>query len=125
MDVASSTSDFQLILKSHRSYLASILRLTYIDNAVVQEAIDRVLQVCLRFLIVASILRENEELAKDKTSRVVAEGHIFIPLEELQSIKSEFMTQLSFLCQLLKTMDNKGLIFRLDFNDFVSMLSVA
>jgi hypothetical protein len=46
-----SVTDFQSVLKAHRAFVVNIMRLSMIDNIVVQEAFERVFQVILHAFI--------------------------------------------------------------------------
>ena len=48
---------------------------------------------------------------------------LVIPPEEIEGIKREFYTQLSYLFQIMRKVENRGLLFRLDFNEYLSTLS--
>ena len=48
---------------------------------------------------------------------------IFIPPEEIEGIRKDFFTQISYLFQVMRKVENRGLMFRLDFNGYLSTLS--
>ena len=48
---------------------------------------------------------------------------IVIPPEEIVGIRKDFFTQISYLFQIMRKVENRGLIFRLDFNGYLSSLS--
>lgn len=136
LEEASSASDFQSVLRAHRNFLATIMRLSSIDNLVIQEGIERVLQVCLRFIAVCRLLHQQEEnittgnpqattrsyspLASDVKKRIVP---VVVPPEEIDGVRKEFFTQISYLFQIMRKVENRGLMFRLDFNGYLSALS--
>ena len=154
LDEIHSASDFQTVLRAHKNFLATILRISAVDNGLVQEGIERVLQVCVRFIAICRLLsqqenenndnKENDETndenrnkntntnsssnpsspkSKDNVKikrRIVP---LVIPPEEIEGIKREFYTQLSYLFQIMRKVENRGLLFRLDFNEYLSTLS--
>ena len=142
------------------------MRLSSIDNVVVQEGIERVLQVCVRFIAVCRLFQqqenENENESKSindynsssnynddvydsnrnlnsdeeifmkynnvtrnpmKLERKKRVLPIFIPPEEIEGIRKDFFTQISYLFQVMRKVENRGLMFRLDFNGYLSTLS--
>ena len=128
------------------------MRLSNIDNVVVQEGIERVLQVCVRFIAVCRLLQQQEEENDaddnnesknrygdytDRNSLTKYENliknpmkverkriiPIVIPPEEIVGIRKDFFTQISYLFQIMRKVENRGLIFRLDFNGYLSALS--
>ena len=142
------------------------MRLSSIDNVVVQEGIERVLQVCVRFIAVCRLFQqqenENENESKSKNDNNSSSNYnddvydsnrnlnsdeeifmkynnvtrnpmklerkkrvlpIFIPPEEIEGIRKDFFTQISYLFQVMRKVENRGLMFRLDFNGYLSTLS--
>ena len=151
-EVVSSATDFQSVLKAHKNFISTIMRLSNIDNVVVQEGIERVLQVCVRFIAVCRLLQQQEEENDaddnnesknrygdytDRNSLTKYENliknpmkverkriiPIVIPPEEIVGIRKDFFTQISYLFQIMRKVENRGLIFRLDFNGYLSALS--
>ncbi len=59
-DIATA-SDFQSVLRAHKTFTSNMLRLSLIDNTSVQEGIERILQVCLRFIAVCRIQHQVED----------------------------------------------------------------
>jgi hypothetical protein len=118
----STAVDFQSVLRAHRNFVASIVKMSFVDNSVIQDAIERVLQICLRFLSVSSLLR-LQDVPSSKDSQGAAITTPAVPPEELIAIKKDFFSQLSYLFQLMRKIENRGFIFRLDFNGFLSDLS--
>ena len=47
---------------------------------------------------------------------------VVVPAEEMESVKKDFFAQISFLFQVMKKVENRGFMFRLDFNEFLSKL---
>ena len=151
-EVVSSATDFQSVLKGHKNFISTIMRLSNIDNVVVQEGIERVLQVCVRFIAVCRLLQQqeedndsNENIESNYSYRNYADRDsstkyenliknpmkvekkriipIVIPPEEIVGIRKDFFTQISYLFQIMSKVENRGLIFRLDFNGYLSALS--
>jgi Gamma tubulin complex component C-terminal len=136
LEEAASAFDFQSVLRAHRNFLATIMRLSSVDNLVIQEGIERVLQVCLRFIAVCRLLHQQEESTnspespkssrrsfspgKDVKKRIVP---VVIPPEEIDGVRKEYFTQISYLFQIMRKVENRGLMFRLDFNGYLSALS--
>lgn len=137
-DIATA-SDFQSVLRAHKTFTSNMLRLSLIDNTSVQEGIERILQVCLRFIAVCRIQHQVEDNQQspshpdDDASRsfrttVPAREHqallqslpIYVPPEELGFIRKDFFAQVTLLFQLMRKVESRGFIFRLDFNSFLS-----
>lgn len=168
----------QAVLRAHRTFLDSVSRLSMLDNVTVQESIERVLQVCLRFVAYcrlmvqqedqiygfsrvvtspvgqsggrsgfdlgnddgdndyddsdayAGILTLNEKMttpgskSRRSASRSSTQSSvpIILPQEELDAIQKEFFTQVSYLFQIMRKVENRGFMFRLDFNGYLSSL---
>lgn len=112
-----------------------------IDNIIVQEGIDRVIQVCLRFISVCKLLNQQENnnntIEDEKigyftkynngiTSSSIMNDNsnikaiIVVPLEEIEAINKDFISQISYLFTIMNKVDNRGFMFRLDFNNFFS-----
>ena len=47
---------------------------------------------------------------------------VVVPVEEVESVKKDFFAQISFLFQVMKKVENRGFMFRLDFNEFLSKM---
>jgi hypothetical protein len=107
-----SPSDFQIILRAHRNFLASLVRLAMVDNTAIQEAIERILQVCLRFVAVYRIRKQDEAAAV-----------YIIPQEEMDSIQKDFYSHVLYFFQIMQKVENRGFVFRLDFNGYLSQLA--
>ena len=52
--------EFQDVLRAHRNFLATVLKAALVDSLTVQDAVDRVLQACLRFVAVCRLLHQQE-----------------------------------------------------------------
>lgn len=116
-------SDLQTILKGHREFLANILNLGMVENTLVQEGIDRILQICLRFIALCWLaLKEEEEEEKFNEKYVHIDSDIFA--KELEAIRKDFYTQTSYLFQIMRKVENRGFLFRLDFNGYFSSLNI-
>jgi hypothetical protein len=113
----------------------------------VQEGIERVLQVCLRFVAYCRLLHQQEDndvkvgwSAKpphgtgqsashslpgraDIKAKVVRDVPIVLPPEELEAIRKEFFTQISYLFHIMRKIESRGFMFRLDFNGYLSALA--
>jgi hypothetical protein len=135
-EVGGST-EFQAVLRAHRNFVASIVRLSYIDNLTVQEGIERILQVCLRFVAVSRLLhqQEDDDVNIGWSARVVQSTStgglekisakdlpVVVPPEEMEAIRKEFFTQISYLFQIMRKIESIGFMFRLDFNGYLSSL---
>ena len=48
---------------------------------------------------------------------------VIIPPQEVQALRKEFFTQISYLFQVMRKVDNRGFMFRLDFNGYLSALA--
>jgi Gamma tubulin complex component C-terminal len=184
-----AATEFQTVLRAHRNFIAAVTRLSSVDNLTVQEAIERVLQVCLRFIAVCRLLHQQEDNDNDndatrgwssretvrsqrEDTRDDTDGDFsrhdgdcgdgddgdgddgddddrndsvgnrearkrrtrtrthrqlpvvtVIPAEEIESIRKEFFTQISYLFQVMRKVENRGFMFRLDFNGYLSELA--
>ena len=107
-----STDSFRKGLSAHRNFLSALARLSMIDNSIVQDGIERVIQVCLRYLAVSQVM---DQVADE-------EGDEAIPLEEVEALRKDFFAQVSYLFQIMRKVESRGFIFRLDFNGFMSEL---
>jgi len=112
-------SNFQDVLLAHRNFLSSVLRLSLVDNITVQEGIERVFHVCLRFVAVCRILHQQEDIiiGKSKNDKIAP---IVIPPEEIEAIRKDFFSQISYLFAIMRKVENRGFMFRLDFNSYLS-----
>ena len=142
-DIAEA-EDFQAVLRAHKTFLSNVLRLSLIDHAAVQEGIERVLQICLRFVAVCRILHQSEFLDDDEPAVAAAAAAasasagnkdqqqqrprslppIYVPPEELSHIRKDFFAQISLLFQIMRKVESRGFIFRLDFNGYLSNASM-
>ena len=155
--------EFQAVLRAHKNFLSGVLRLSLIDNVSVQEGLERILQVCLRFVAACRLRHQAEFLVEpiftpakptkqaptrhDKPFRKarnsdVPEPHspmaggagrggiataaavppIFMPPEEFGYIHKDFISHVSSLFQIMRKVESRGFIFRLDFNSYFSNL---
>ncbi len=113
-----TATSFQHVLRAHRNFIANMIRLSMVDNLTIQEGIERILQVCLRFIAISKLLVQQEEFDGS-----VANNHpVVIPPEEIDAINKEFISQITYLFSILRKVENRGFIFRLDFNSFFSSL---
>lgn len=142
-------TDFQSVLKHHKHFIANILRLSMIDNMGIQESMDRIVQVCLRFVAACRLQSKSEfqydlaqddkpsfgsrpEVAKGKegtdgaqsNSHSASQPPVYIPIEEFEAIRKEFYLQVSYLFQFMRKVESRGFLFRLDFNGFLSQASL-
>jgi hypothetical protein len=123
------SNDFQTILRIHKKFLVNILKLSMIDHLGIQEIIDRILHICLRFIACCRLQNHSDQAIfsqpKDQSGNVsskkeAAEEFTYIPEEEFENIQKEFYQQISLLFQGMKTLDSRGFLFRLDFNNYLS-----
>lgn len=118
-------SNFQDVLLAHRNFLSSILRLSLVDNITVQEGIERVFHVCLRFVAICRILHQQEDYIignKSNNNDNTTTIPIVIPPEEIEAIRKDFFSQISYLFAIMRKVENRGFMFRLDFNSYLSDL---
>ncbi len=190
--VVEGATDFQAVLRAHRNFLSSVLRASLVDNVTVQDSIERVLQVCLRFVAASRLLHQqgtavdnhaNGEMLGVEHQRYRLDGSppqprrsavrgglhspsslfypkgneqplqsatatndassgtadstwtahdaarnnvrlpVVVPPEEIDNIRKDFFTQMSFLFQIMRKVENRGFMFRLDFNNYLSGLA--
>ena len=110
-------NDFQTILRLHKKFLANLLQLSMMDAQGIQEMIDRILHLCLRFIACCRI-QANASTAADGAENL--DSYLSLPSEEFEQIQRDFYQQIAFLFQSMKTSDRRGFLFRLDFNNFLS-----
>lgn len=55
LNILETISDYQSVLKAHRNFVSNIVRLSMIDNIVVQEGFERVFQVTIASAIHTNI----------------------------------------------------------------------
>ena len=99
-----------------------------IDAQGIQETIDRILHLCLRFIACCRIqvssdldlLAAESDMATRGGGGEKSSEYAFIPSEEFEQIQKEFYQQISFLFQSMKSSDSRGFLFRLDFNNYLS-----
>jgi hypothetical protein len=122
--------NFKSVLQAHKNYLATVVRLSMVDNVIVQDAIERVLHACMRVVAVYHLLLEEdreqqgqgqEERHGDSNSSSGGTGSI--PMQEVEALKKDFFTQMSYLLQIMRKVENRGFIFRVDFNGFMSEMA--
>lgn len=89
------------------------------DNSSIQEAFERVFQVCLRFVAVCRLMHEAESLRSDGSK-----PPIYVPPEEFGAIRKDFYAQVTFLFQIMRKVDSRGFMFRLDFNGYISKVAM-
>lgn len=122
-----TAADFQSVLRAHKTFTSNMLRLSLIDHTSVQEGIERILQICLRFIAVCRILHQSEFLNEDIVSGCEDAPNappIYVPPEEFTHIRKDFFAQVSMLFQLMRKVESRGFIFRLDFNGYLSNASL-
>jgi hypothetical protein len=129
---------FQIVYKIHKRFLASLSKLSFIDNNTVMEVLERILLCCVRFIAICRLKFQQEfDLYNFKdqfhsTSRRVSSDPIkeitemkkplVIPNEEVTAIKNDFLNQVGYLFKIMNRFDNQVLLFRLDFNSYFSKL---
>ena len=142
-------TDFQMVLRAHRNFLATVLRVSMVDHLTVQEGVERVLQACLRFIAVCRLLQQQEGVDQDgdlddehgygdqggysastqsPRSQLRERARrlpVIVPPEELEAVRKEYFSQVAFLLQVMRKVENRGFMFRLDFNGFMSQLAEA
>lgn len=127
-----AAADFQSVLRAHKTFTSNMLRLSLIDHTSVQEGIERILQICLRFIAVCRILHQAEFLDEDVVMHGAGSSDalppnappIYVPPEEFIHIRKDFFAQVSMLFQLMRKVESRGFIFRLDFNGYLSNASL-
>lgn len=145
-----TVQDFPSILRLHRLFLANLSTQFFLDHQLLMETIERILHLIIRFIAVCRLIVRSEHpqemtmatstsLSQDHysasnsgdpiipSSSDLAAQHwesmpIYVPPEEMESIRREFVNSISYLYQLMKKTENKGLLFRLDFNGYLSQL---
>lgn len=165
IDEMKLANNFKDVLNLHKAFISSIVRLSMVDNTIVQDALDKVIHTCLRFVGISELQqklsKQNAETnantnihrkisssvkgkkllkqgSKDQEdSKVIDEQRkklypstsippttpSNIPMEEIEDVRREFYAQSLHLFQIMKKVENRGLIFRMDFNNFMSDMS--
>jgi hypothetical protein len=139
-----TATDVQAVSLAHRNFLAMLSRLAMLDNMTIQEGIERILHLCLRFVAVCRILHQQEEdiytnacqgyepdqvntsddiFSSDLHYHLLRPKPILVPTEELDGIYKEFFAQITYFFHLLRNVECRGLLFRLDFNGYFSDLT--
>lgn len=135
-----SALEFQQVLRAHRNFLAAVLKASLVDNMTVQDAIDRVIQACLRFVAVCRLMQQQEGIDADgglaeddyamfrravSPSKVSASTllPVVVPAEEVESVRKDFFSQIVYLFTIMSKVENRGFMFRLDFNEYLSGLA--
>ena len=110
IQIIETASDFQSIMKAHRDFISSIVRLSMVDNLVVQENFERIFQLCLRFVAVVRILHEQLSPERRETTDVnpkLRQRPVIIPQEELDAIQKDFTLNISQIfqvsCRIVRT----------------------
>ena len=117
-------AEFQTVLRGHRTFLAAVARLSLIENSTVQDSIERILHCCIRFIALCRVINEEDGFNAEqvKPSSVDRRIPVVIPIDEIAAVRSDFISQVSFLFQIMRKVENRGFMFRLDFNGFLSSL---
>ena len=89
------------------------------DNTIVQDAIERVMQVCMRFIAICVVCEEY----RVENVGISGDNGIIVPAEEIEAIRKDFFTQSIYLFHIMRKVENRGLLFRIDFNGFMSNMS--
>jgi hypothetical protein len=115
--MASPNCDFATVVRHHRLFLSNVARHGMVDNVVVQDGIDSILHVCLRFLALCRILLQDDSIEEGLVP-------VVIPPEEFDSLQVEFVSLVLHLMHHMRRVDNvnQGFLLRLDFNGFLSNL---
>eukprot|EP01042_Synura_sphagnicola_P001040 gene1040-1173_t len=100
--------DLQLVMRLHRNFIASIVKLTMVENTVTQDGLERVLQIIYRFVALCWAVTSAENVPRD------------LLYDELTYVQADYATQISFLFQIIRWIENRGLLTRLDFNNHFS-----
>lgn len=130
-----SSQNFKSVLQAHKNYLATVIRLSMVDNVIVQDAIERVLHGCMRVIAVYHFLLEEDRDRLSVLQHQFSSGEddeprtkqpsssSSIPLQEVEALKKDFFSQMSYLLQIMRKVENRGFIFRIDFNGFMSEMA--
>tara|TARA_A100001015_G_scaffold320234_1_gene445885 strand:- start:3315 stop:3881 length:567 start_codon:yes stop_codon:yes gene_type:complete len=102
-------STFGDVIRSHRNFVAAMASAAFLDDIAIQESFERVVQICIRFIALMDI---------HDTHLDVTDGEGIVV--EMQEIEREFFGETRFLFQVLRKVDTKGLLLKLDFNHFFS-----
>jgi len=100
--------DLQVVMRLHRNFIASIVKLTMVENTVTQDGLERVLQIIYRFVALCWAVTSAENVPRD------------LLYDELTYVQADYATQISFLFQIIRWIENRGLLTRLDFNNHFS-----
>jgi len=148
MDGIRSAQEFQLVYKLHKRFLATVCRLSFVDNAIIKESIDKILATCVRFIALCRLkFRQETDMlsfqqqnnryvasfsklsrgGNDRVNSIIPNNSatslqppLIIPPQELTSIKSDFMGQIGYLFKAVSSLDDQKFLYRLDFNGYFS-----
>lgn len=127
--ISDENIDFSTVLMLHKKYLTNILINSMIDNVQIQDNISYILHLCLRFLTICDILLNKYTKIESQNVPVNAYANemLLIPLSEFDAIYEEFIWQVILLVQMMRKLDNlnKGFLFRLDFNGYLTNLTIS
>ena len=48
---------------------------------------------------------------------------VVVPTEEVESVRKDFFSQIVYLFTIMSKVENRGFMFRLDFNEYLSSLA--
>lgn len=142
---SSSSNHFQKVYKVHKEFLSKICRLSFIDNVSVMDCIDKILLICLRYIVICRLkLSQEDQLINNRyhrdsgnhsnkanntnTTRMNGNGNnghnnrsnnnipVIIPIEEFMAIKKDFLTRVEYLFRIMNKLESQNFLFRLDFN---------
>eukprot|EP01041_Mallomonas_annulata_P008780 gene8780-18157_t len=103
------STDLQAVMRSHRNFITTIIRLSMIDNLSVQDGLDRILQICLRFVSLCWYKDKDNDTDKgididtehsNAHSNSLFESNILY--EELESIQKDFISNTSSLFNMMR-----------------------
>jgi hypothetical protein len=94
---------------------------SYLEFPQVQDCIQRVLQVCMRYCAFFAQRNRGSILSDGAIADPVSEtAWEDVPQEEVDAAGSDFESEVSHLFLLLQRIETRGFLFRLDFNGHYS-----
>ena len=117
MSKIDSSVDFQAVLRAHRNFIANMVSSVMVDNIAVQECIERILQVCLRFIAICKLIQDTEGSDLNDPDQLV------VPSEEIQSVQKDFFSYVLYFFQIMQKVDSKIGLDQLDFNGYLSKIA--
>ena len=99
--------EFESLVRAHKIFISNIMTQCMLDNTVIQDVLDNLLHITIRFLAVCKILLEDEtsEDSSKNIPPIIPAPPLYLPIEELDALSSEFTAQLTYLVHVMMKLD--------------------